>query len=141
MFLMSRGQVANQKRNTRAFSTQIRGAQLNNIFDAAPVDDTAAAPDRNIALIMCAVFAPGRVINFGSSRRETYRYDLGGYVGSCEPSSWNVVGHGDVPSEDGYATLAGIHVYTYDASARRSTRLIFEMLLRERSPSLSSCRM
>lgn len=43
-----------------------------------PVDDTAAAPDRNIALIMCAVFAPGRVINFGSSRRETYRYDLGG---------------------------------------------------------------
>jgi len=50
---------------------------------------------------MCAVFAPGRVINFGSSRRETYRYDLGGYVGSQELSSRNVVGHGDVPSEDG----------------------------------------
>lgn len=50
-------------------------------------DDTtiaAAASDRNIALIMCAVFAPGRVINFGSSRRETYRYDLRGYVGSDE---------------------------------------------------------
>ena len=30
---------------------------------------------------MCAVFAPGRVINFGSSRGETYHYDLGGYVG------------------------------------------------------------
>jgi len=71
----------------------------------APVDDTAVALDRNIALIMCAVFALGRVINFGSSRRETYRYDLGGYVGSGEPSSGrNDVGHGDVPSEGGYAT-------------------------------------
>lgn len=46
------------------------------------LDDTAPSgvPDRNIALIMCAVFAPGRVINFGSSRGETYHYDLGGYV-------------------------------------------------------------
>jgi len=86
---------------------------------AAPVNDTAAVLDRNIALIMCAVFAPGRVINFRSSRRETYRYDLGGYVGSCKPSSRNVVGHGDVPSEGECATLSGIHVYTYDASARR----------------------
>lgn len=48
------------------------GSQLNNMLASRLLDDTAAAvPDRNIALIMCAVFAPGRVINFGSSRGET----------------------------------------------------------------------
>lgn len=80
-------------------------------MQAAPVDDTAAAPDRNIALIMCAVFAPGRVINFGSSRRETYRYDLGGYVGSCEPSGRDVgdVVRGWVCNPPGYMSARAMH--------------------------------
>lgn len=113
---------------------------------------------------MCAVFAPGRVINFGSSRGETYHYDLGGYVGDpgnpwCRGTmSTNRLAAGGrggggaerrMPGdgETGFVRSSpGIPVGAGERKggtrawcntfAWRGARLIFEMLLRDESASV-----